>query len=586
MSFVWRPSFFPAKRFSVIITSLFLRLHRDCFRADARNPSNAQLQKKVAGVAGMKLGAQSLSGNLNRHPLAVLGFAVLFVLAAYEAAKLILAGNMTVLAYVAIGLVICVLVIAILNDWRRGLYFFLTWLLFEDFARKYLGNNMVIYFAKDFLLLTVYLSFFAACRRKQVTGFRPPFLIPLVIFVWFGAIQVFNPGSTFVGFGLIGFKLFFYYVPLVFVGYALINSEAELRRFFFVNLMLVVIIAGLGIAQAIIGPTFLNPTNLADEIRELSTLYRTAPISGLSFYRPTSVFVSTGRYGNFLLVAWLLVFGFAGYLLLRHKRGRAFVFAVLGLTAAALVLGSSRGVVMWGGGSALVGALAFVWGAPWRQREVVRVLRALQRAFAGVVIAIALLFFLFPNALLSRVSFYSETLSPTSSASELEHRTWDYPIRNFLAAFSYERWPYGYGIGTTSLGSQYVAKFFHAKYSVIGVESGFGTMVVEMGIGGLLLWLVMSFAIILSAWRVVKRLKGSPWFPIAFMIFWYAGLLLIPITYAGMQPYEDFVMNAYLWLLLGILFRLPTLAVSAEFAIARPDAQIQRLPDFPLPKYS
>jgi hypothetical protein len=520
--------------------------------------------------------AQVLSGNLRRSPLAVLGFVILFVVAAFKAAGFVIAGDMTGLAFVAMAFVVCALVIAILNDWRKGLYFFLTWLLFEDFARKYLGNNMVIYFAKDFLLLVVYLSFFAAYRRKEVTGFRPPFLMPLLLFVWFGVIQVFNPGSTHIVYGLLGLKLFFYYVPLVFVGYALINSEAELRRFFFVNLTLAVIIGALGMAQAILGHTFLNPPTLSDEIRELSSLYRTSPISGLTFYRPTSVFVSTGRYGNFLLITWLMVFGFAGYVVLRHKRGRAFAFAVLALTAAALVLGSSRGVVMWGSGSALIGGLAFVWGAPWRQREVVRVLRTLQRAAMAIVLGIALLFFLFPEALLSRVSFYTETLSPTSSASELENRTWDYPIRNFLGAFGYERWPYGYGIGTTALGTQYVARFFHAKPPVTGVESGFGTLVVEMGIGGLLLWLVMSVAIILSAWRVVKRLRGSPWFPIAFMIFWYAGVLLIPITYAGMPAYEDFVMNAYLWLLLGVLFRLPTLAASAQFAAVQPYAEVQQ----------
>src|SRR5260370_36551534 len=89
-----------------------------------------------------------------------------------------------------------------------------------------------------------------------------------------------------------------------------------------------------------------------------------------------------------------------------------------------------------------------------------------------------------------------------------------------------------------------------------------------MGIGGLILWFVMSFAILLSAWRVVKKLRGSPWFPLAFVIFWYAGLLLIPMTFSGMQAYEDFVLNAYLWLLLGILFRLPTLALSAQYAPA------------------
>jgi len=35
-----------------------------------------------------------------------------------------------------------------------------------------------------------------------------------------------------------------------------------------------------------------------------------------------------------------------------------------------------------------------------------------------------------------------------------------------------------------------------------------------------------------------------------------------------MQPYQDFVLNAYLWLLLGILFRLPSLALSAQYAAA------------------
>lgn len=530
----------------------------------------------------MRFAAQVLHGRLSRSPLTFLSFVVLFVAAAYKAAGFILAGDMTGLALAAIAIAVCALVVAILNDWRKGLYFFLAWLLFEDFARKYLGNNMAIYFAKDFLLLVIYISFIGAYRRKEVSGFRPPFLIPLLLLVWFGVIQIFNPGSTHIMFGLLGFKVYFYYIPLLFVGYALINSEVELRRFFFVNLALSAIISGLGIAQAILGHTFLNPPRLADDIRELSTLYRSAPISGLTFYRPNSVFVSTGRFGNFMLVTWLIVFGFAGYLLLRHKRGRTFVFCVLGLTAAALVLASSRGVVMWGSGSALVGAFAFVWGAPWRHREVLRVLRTLQRALLGVVLAMTLLLLLFPDALLSRVAFYTETLDPTSSASELQHRTWDYPIRNFLGAFGSERWPYGNGIGTTSLGTQYVVKFFHAKPSPVIVESGFGTLIVEMGIGGLLLWLVLSVSIVVSAWRVVKSVRGSPWFPIAFVIFWYAALLLIPMTYEGMAAYQDFVMNTYLWLLLGILFRLPTLAASAQYAALQPGFQFQQSLQQPL----
>ena len=523
----------------------------------------------------MRITAPILPRNLGRSPLMALGFVLLFAVGAYEAASYVIAGNLAGLAYVAIGFVGCVFVITILNDWRRGLYVFILWLLFEDFARKYLGNNMAIYFVKDFLLLVIYISFLAAYRRKEVTGFRPPFLVPLLLFVWFGVIQIFNPASPHIMYGLLGFKVYFYYIPLLLVGYALINSESELRRFFFVNLIAGLIIVALGIAQSILGHTFLNPVNIAEEIRDLSTNYRTSPLTGYVMYRPTSVFVSAGRFGDFLLVTWLLVFGFSGYLLLRHKRGRVFAFVLIGCTAAALALCASRGIVLWAAGSSLIGVLAFLWGAPWRQREVVRVLRAMQRAAIGIALGIALLFFLFPEALLSRVAFYTETLDPSSSASQLQNRTWDYPIENLMGAFTYERWPYGYGIGTSSLGVQYVAKFFHVRPPVLGVESGFGTLVVEMGIGGLLLWFVMSFAIIFSAWHVVKKLRGSPWFPIAFIIFWYAGLLLFPLTYAGMQAYQDFLLNSYLWLLLGILFRLPTLAASEQFAVVQPAFQFQ-----------
>ncbi len=516
----------------------------------------------------MRFAAPAISGNSRRNPLLILGFLVFFVVLADRAAKYIVAGDMNALALVALAVVGCAFVIAMLNNWRNGLYFFLTWLLFEDFARKFLGNNMAIYFAKDFLVAVAYLSFFLAYRRKQVTSFRPPFLVPLLIFFWFGVMQVFNPASTNLVFGVLGLKLFFYYVPLLFVGYALLNSEAELRRFFFVNLVLASVIISLGIAQAILGHTFLNPSNPALEIREMTTLYRVAPISGVIMYRPTSVFVSPGRFGDFLLVIWLLVFGFSGYLLLRHKRGRALAFLVSGLTVAAISLCASRGIVLWSLGSALVGCAAFVWGAPWRQREVMRVLRNVQRAAIGIALAVVILLATYPEALLSRVAFYTETLSPSSTASELQNRTWDYPLRNFLGAFGYERWLYGYGIGTVSNGTQYVVRIFEAKPPVIGVESGFGTLVVEMGIGGLILWLVVSFAIVLSAWRVVKKLRGSHLFPLGFVIFWYAGLLLFPMTFNGIQPYEDFVLNAYLWLLLGILFRLPTLALSPQYAAA------------------
>ena len=510
----------------------------------------------------MRIAHALVSARSSRRKLLTIGTFVVGALAAYETAQLIIANDFAGMAYAAIAIGGVAIVVAILNNWRNGIYFLLGWLLFEDFVRKFSGNNMAIYFAKDCLAFVVYISFLAAIQRRKAPSFRPPFLVPLLIFVWFGLFQIFNPGSTSIWFGLMGFKIYFYYVPLLFVGYAFIDSEARLHHFLRFNVFLVLIIVSLGAAQAILGPSFLNPGTTTDELP--TQLYRVARGSSLA-YRPTSVFVSPGRYLDFVNLAWLLVLGIGGYLLLRLKRGRVLVFIALLVTAVGAFLTASRGVFMWGIINALVTSIAFIWGAPWRrQNGVIRVFRSIQRAALAIGLGIALLFFVYPDEFLSRLTIYQDTLLPNSPTSELAHRTWDYPIRNFLGAFDSDRWPYGYGIGTSSLGWQYVTRIFKVKPMMFGVESGFGTLVIEMGIGGLLLWILLSSAITFSACRIVKKLKGSPLLPLGFTIFWYAFFLLLPCTYAGIQAYEDFLLNAYLWLLLGVLFRLPTLTLATQ----------------------
>src|SRR6266481_5803402 len=202
----------------------------------------------------------------------------LIALAAYECANLIVEDNLLTLYRVALVVLGLAALVAILKDWRKGVYCFVAWIAVEDLIRKYLGNNMIVYFAKDFFALALYLSFFIARRSTLTKLYRPPFLITLL--------------------------LFFFYAPLVLVGHALVDSQKELRRFFFFNSVLILVVAAFGIAQSILGHTFLNPEVIQEDIRSLSTLYRASPITGLVAYRPTSFFVSAGRFQNFLLVSW------------------------------------------------------------------------------------------------------------------------------------------------------------------------------------------------------------------------------------------------------------------------------------------
>ncbi len=370
-----------------------------------------------------RLFALTTSGGSKRKLASSIAFFVGTILAACGVGQIILANDSSVFALFGFGVVGVVFAIKILNNWRQGLYIFFGWLFVEDFARKHLGNNPAIFFAKDVLVVLVYLSFYVEGRnRKEKATFRPPFLIPLLIFFWLAAGQVFNFASTSVLFGFLGLKLYFLYIPLMYLGYALMDSELDLRRFFMFNAMLIFAVASLGIAQSIIGPTFLNPAVLQEDIREMNNLYRVSPITGLAAYRPSSVFVSSGRFQDFLIASWIIILGF-----------------------------------------------------------------------------------------------------------------------------------------------QYVARVLHAPPTGIGVENGYGQLVIEMGVVGLLLWLVLGASLALSAWKIVKQLRGSPWFPIAFVIFWFIFLIFFPLGYTSLSFYQDFLMNAYLWILIGILYRLPSIALSAQF---------------------
>src|SRR3974390_2675896 len=172
---------------------------------------------------------------LRKIRLNVIVFA-LGIVAAYLIAGYITNGQILELELIFLGFAVGVLIVIILNNWRKGLMIFLGWLLFEDLIRKYLGNNMAIYFGKDVLATIFYLSFFVAVRKLKMPLFRPPFRVPLLIMIWFGIIQIFNPGSPSIFYGFMGLKMFYFYVPLMLMGYSLFSSEQDLRRFFFFNL--------------------------------------------------------------------------------------------------------------------------------------------------------------------------------------------------------------------------------------------------------------------------------------------------------------------------------------------------------------
>jgi len=453
----------------------------------------------------------------------------------------------------------CMVAAMILRNWRTGFYLFFVWMMFEDLFRKYMGNGLALFFGKDVLLALVYIAFFVEVRRHKEKTFRPPFLLFFALFLWLGVLQIFNQNSPHILYGLLGFKVYFYYVPLMFIGYALIRNDGDLRKFLVTNALLAAVIATLGIIQAIVGNTFLNPAHLAPDLEDLGNLSKSTPLSNQVFSLPDSVFVSAGRFATYLVVAFVLLLGAAGYLMLFSERGRKPVFIATGLLGGATLLCGNRGAFVYIAATALVLPAAFLWGAPWRWRQVHRMLRAIRRSFIVGAFVLAAILLLFPKEAGSRMAYYAETLNPNSSAYEAGYRSWDYPIANLELAFTRPNWVLGNGIGTASLGVQYVAKLIGRRPPDLWVEEGFGVLIVEMGIIAPFLWILWTTALLYYSWKIVRRLRGSRLFPIAVAIFWYAFVLLYPNTFGGLSWYQNYICNAYLWLLVGILFRLPDL---------------------------
>jgi hypothetical protein len=454
----------------------------------------------------------------------------------------------------------CAVAVAALRNWRTGFYMFLIWMIFEDLVRKYMGNGLVLFFGKDILLGLVYLAFFIEVRKGREKTFRPPFLLFFGLFFWLGIIQIFNQNSPSIWYGLLGIKVYFFYVPLLFLGYALIRTDEELGKFLKVNAVLAIVVSTLGIIQSIVGNSFLNPINLAPELEVLGNLQKSTG-TGQVFNLPDSVFVSSGRYSEYLTISFIIALGAMGYLLLYTLRNRKLVLITIGLLTVATVLSGNRGSVVSMFMTAAFLLVGFLWGAPWARQQVHRTLKTIYRSILVSTLALVVVFGLFPQEAGSRLEYYTDTLLPSSTGYQLGFRMWDYPFANFMSVFSQPNWEIGNGIGTASLGTQYVAKLTEAPAPGIGVEEGYGNMIIEMGILAPFLWILWTAFLLYYSWKIIDRLRATRLFPIALAIGWYAAVVLFLWTFASMAGYENYVCNAFLWLLVGMLFRLPDLLV-------------------------
>lgn len=499
----------------------------------------------------------------------------------------------------------------ILRQWRLGITAFFIWIVVEDLVRKYLGNQIILYAAKDLLIITTYVSFFLWWKASGVRGWKNPLEIPLLVCLAVAVVNCFNAGIDHPAIPLIGLRMNFLYLPLLLLGYVYFDSEARVRRFLMLSLGLGGIVALLGLMQSLVGLGFLNPGGFVPGLR--LELIRVTPETQLMIPRPNSVFVDAGRFSQYLFVLFYLGLGAISswrHQDERHDRAGAYVSLGKGsedcerrfpwemakrsrsprwMKGKELVLGVlfRRGLFVWicfgliGAGlfvSAqravfVLVALSFVLIAAIACLERVRswVSHADQRPFPFLpivicsTIALGIYSLIRSDHLLAIYRFCVETISPLARETELSWRPYVY-WQDIVKAVKESGW-IGHGTGTASLGLQYVYDLdylYSDQLYPYAIEGGYAAVIWEVGLLGLAVWLWWTGRLVLASVQTTLSLRRSRfyWMGVSLSVFFFS--FLFPYFYLGVQVYQNYVINAYHWFLCGLLFRLPTLGRQRE----------------------
>lgn len=436
----------------------------------------------------------------------------------------------------------------LVRRWQWATAALLGWLVVEDLVRKLAGNDLAVYFVKDLLLVIVLVAVAVSPRSRRLwrstTGWTRWALYALG--VW--ALVMAVPSALVdVRIPLVGLRLDFMYVPLVVVGALIAADRACLQRWLLGLASLGAASGVVGLVQTLLGPGFLSPATPVPALHRL-VLFRGNEISGV-VYRPTGLFVDPSRFASMALVALAISLA-ALFVTEGWRRWLALVCAAV--NGAAVVVSGQRTALLVGVALTALAALAPVLAG--RRRLV---LRGAVTLLAVVVVGIGVTAVLAPEEVTSRAAWYRTTLDPRLQTSEwaLRWNAYSGSAAHGVAVGGV----FGQGTGTESLGLQYLFGDPRPELAAYEVEGGYASLAVELGLVGLVLWLAWSGSWVVRQWTGIRRLRGDVTAPVGLVLLGWTGSLLSLQFALSLGWFQNYVSNAYFWLLSGLVLALPGL---------------------------
>ena len=434
--------------------------------------------------------------------------------------------------------------------WRTAVKLALVLLIFEGALRKWVlpGAQDLIYFAKDVFLLGAYIGFL---QRRAVHRYRPPANPPLY-FVLAGAalvgtLQILNPNLPNLLVGLLGFKAYFFYVPLLFVVPAAFDSDTELYQFLRRYVLISIPVGLLAVLQ------FFSPSSsllnayawgAGDDMSYVATF------GSSTYVRVTGTFSFISGFTSYLQANSILLLCLLGQAQWR-LRGQLLHHLALGVTLLSIFMSGSRGPIIF-----LVILFPLYW---W--------LAVVREGGSGATFGRLLLGLTLLSGFLS--IFGTEALSAfygraVSSNSDVQQRL-TYPftvVFDLLPKVGLT----GYGIGATHQTAMAVTKGIppYSWLHGLGVEAETGRVMVELGgIGFLFIYFIRLYMPAFSLFKFVKlRTRFHRSLAVAAFLFYTSQIMAMVIF--------DVTAGIYFWFFGGLL--MAAVKLDQPLAAAAPQA--------------
>ena len=446
----------------------------------------------------------------------------------------------------------------ILKNWRLGVVLMFILLIFEDSIRKIIpGQPSYVMLFKDALIFLTYFSFFLffAINHKKI--WKPPFIVPLLFFSAFLIINVFNPITPNLFFGLVGLRHYLWYAPLMFLGYYMFSDKDKFllfaKKFSYIAIPLFAFVimqyAYFGSDAPILNPLAGN-----------SKIHNFTDVESEQIPLLTSFFGTAHRYSRFSMFLFFLGFG----LLIGKLRSREIFSNKEKFILIFSIVSSFGGIILSGVRTAFVltifGTLAFLAIFIVQKNGIINFLIKNKKIliYSSLIIALlALLIFFFARdfGIFHITAFYY---------AFQERIPWAFA--EVSRAFS-EVNLFGNGTGTISQGIDRIPNGagwieFQSKELRGGFwfETGVGKILFEGGIIGFIIFYLFWGAVFIAMFKELRKLKDFFLKNIGVAVFIFSFLMLMWFSFIHNQVLNDATTLVVLWFFIGVLFKLNKLS--------------------------